>query len=196
MKKHLFESEEKYMERVKREEIEAKTGVEKHLFESDQHYEKRANKEYLDKNAGIDRHLFESKEHFELRQEAAITEKSTGIQRRPGEEYDDYVIRAEREALCRKHHIFHEHHLGGISEAEHKRNQIHVMEEIANTGKEFLESEDKYYHRLRMETLAVLGRTKQKPLESRRDFIIRSRIEALKHDPELVERLGLADWED
>ncbi|MBQ0000638.1 MAG: hypothetical protein KBT01_03750 [Clostridiales bacterium] len=199
MRKRLFESEDHFMVRVKREEILAKTGVKKSLFETDQHYEERAKKEYRDKTAGIEKKLFESREHFELRQEAAITEKSTGIERHPGEEYDDYVERAEREALCRKHHLLagaHGHHLGGISEAEHRKNQIHAMEEMTNVGKKLLESEDHYYHRLRTEALAVLGKTTKKALESKKSFIIRSRIEALKHDPELVERLGLDKWEE
>lgn len=199
MKKRLFESEENFRERVRREEIEAKTGVEKRIFESDEHYEKRANKEYLDKNAGIHRRLFESRDHYEQRQEAAITEKTTGISKSHMESYEEYIERAEREALCRKHHIFqdqHGHHHGGISEEEHRRNQIHAMEDITGLYREFYEPEDHYLQRLALETLAVLGKTTPKPMESRREFAIRSRIEALKYDAELVERLGLINWEE
>lgn len=199
MKKRLFESEEEFKERVRREEIEAKTGVKKRLFESDEHYKERANRVYRNKMAGIRRRLFESKEHFEQRQEAAITEKTTGIQKMRRESFEEYIARAEREALCRKHHIFqdkHGHHHGGISDEEHKRNQIHAMEDITGFYREFHEPEDHYIRRLALATLSILGHTTQKPYESRREFALRSRIEALKYDPELVERLGLIDWEE
>lgn len=192
MGKRLFESKKEYEERLKREELEAKSGVSKNAFESMAHFEKRANQVYLDQNAGISRKMFESEKDFRKRQEAAIVEKKTGISRRHREDEEKYIERARKESLDHEHHMFPKKG-EKISGDRHERNIVLSMEKIAKTRKGTFESQERYEQRLRMQTLAALGNVKQGTWESDEDFERRSKLAALKNNREMVERLGLDD---
>ena len=95
----LFESDEDFKARAKREALEKSSGLSQGIFESDEDYEKRASKVALEKTSGVSQRLFESDEAYKERASKIALEKTSGCYQRLFESDKDFDDRASRAAL-------------------------------------------------------------------------------------------------
>lgn len=95
----LFESDEDFKARAKREALEKSSGLSQGIFESDEDYEERASRVALEKVSGVSQRLFESDEAYKERASKIALEKTSGCYQRLFETDKDFDDRASREAL-------------------------------------------------------------------------------------------------
>lgn len=92
----IFESDEAYEKRARRAALESISGVSQGIFESDESYQKRASKIALEKTSGCSQGIFESDEAYEERASREAVEKTSGTQRILFESESSYQDRAMR----------------------------------------------------------------------------------------------------
>lgn len=97
----LFESDEHYKSRAKKEALEESSGLSQRIFESDEDYEKRALEAALEKASGVSQGLFESDEAYQKRAKKIALEKASDCSQGLFESDEAFEDRALREATER-----------------------------------------------------------------------------------------------
>jgi len=97
----LFESDENFRLRAKREALEKSSGLSQGIFESDEAYEKRASQATLEKTSGITQRIFESDEAYQKRATKIALEKASACSQGIFEPDKIFEDRALEEAIER-----------------------------------------------------------------------------------------------
>ena len=120
----LFESNESFKARAKKEALEKSSGLSQGVFESDEDYEKRASRAALEKASGVSQRLFESDEDYIERASKIALEKISGCSQRLFESDTDYADRASRVAIEETSGI---HQMLFESEAHYKDRALQTL---------------------------------------------------------------------
>jgi len=134
-----FESDQDFIKRAQRENLEKTTGMRQGFFESEDDYIKRATKEALRKNTGLTQGFFESEDDYIKRANRTFLEKKSGTHQGFFESENAYLERASMAVLKQQSGLTQ----GWFESEESFRNR--AMKELAAHPPHYRQNNALYY---------------------------------------------------